>query len=137
LVGHNSFSTDGYWLLSELARCGRSIDELVLPGRRLVFEDTYPKLLEIKKRLKANLGISTLTNSAIHSKLWPQLATNGEVHTALWDAAATRDNWRNIHIRQSVQRVSSAQQQGRWAVVQAQNRLDALPAVDLSDAEEE
>ena len=138
MVGHNSLSTDGYWLLSELARCSRSVNELALPGRQLVFEDTYPKILETQKRLKVNLGISSLKNSAIHSKLWPHLAVNGEVHTALWDAAATRDNWRgSIHVRQSAQRVSSDQQQGRWAVVQAQNRLDALPAVDVSDGEEE
>lgn len=134
LVGHNSLFADNYWLLSELARCGRSLDELALPGRRVVFEDTYPKSEDARKRLKADLGLRNLKNADMHRSLWPEQweGGGGEVHAALWDAAATRDNWRHPRVRLSTVRLSAAQQQGHWKVLQARNELDALPG-DRSD----
>jgi hypothetical protein len=135
LVGHNSLHADNYWLLSELARCGRSVNDLALPGRRVVFEDTYPSEKH-QKRLKEKLNSISLKNSDIHRALWPSLAIEIEKHTALWDAAATRDNWQNIHIRHSVRRLSSAHQQAKWAVLQAQNHLEQEEKqVDESDGE--
>lgn len=132
LVGHNSFSADNYWLLSELARCGCSLDELALPGRRVVFEDTYPRSEAARKLLKQELNLRSLKNSEMHKSLWRQ--GGSEAHTALWDAAATRDNWRHPSIRLSTVRLSAAQQQGHWKVLQARNELDALP-LDISDSE--
>jgi hypothetical protein len=135
LVGHNSLHADNYWLLSELARCGRSVNDLALPGRRVVFEDTYPSEKH-QKRLKEKLNSISLKNSDIHRALWPTLAIQNEKHTALWDAAATRDNWQNSHIRHSVRRLSSAHQQAKWAVLQAQNHLEQEEKqVDESDGE--
>jgi DNA polymerase III epsilon subunit-like protein len=134
LVGHNSLFADNYWLLSELARCGREVQELALPGRRVVFEDTYPKSEDARRRLKADLKLRSLKNSEVHHSLWPEQAGGTEAHTALWDAAATRDNWRHARVRRSAERLSAAQQEGHWKVLQARNVLDALPG-DVSDGD--
>jgi len=136
LVGHNSLFSDNYWLLSELGRCGGTVEELALASRRIVFEDTYPKTEEARRRLKADLKLPSLKNSEVHRALHPELCSGSEAHTALWDAAATRDNWTNPRIRKTTERLSAAQQIGHWKVLQARNALDALSA-DHSDGEDE
>jgi DNA polymerase III epsilon subunit-like protein len=119
LVGHNSLFADNYWLLSELARCGRKVQELALPGRHVVFEDTYPKSEDVRRRLRAELALRSLKNSELHRSLWPEQGSGTEeAHTALWDAAATRDNWGHIRVRQSAERLSAAQQECHWKSLQ-------------------
>lgn len=114
LIGHNSTSNDNYWLLSELSRCGRSINELVLPGKKLVFEDIYPLFPHDQKRLKSELGAENLQNSTLYKLLYPH-ASASDAHTALWDAFATRDIWcASRIIRECSTRFSLDEQLDRW-----------------------
>jgi DNA polymerase III epsilon subunit-like protein len=125
LIGHNSFSTDNYWLMTELARYGRNIEELLTDGRKLVFEDTYPKGTTERKRLRETLGIDKLGNSAIHKHLKSTFhgqrsndieeeggdeGAGVEIHRALWDAAATRDNWSDPRMKVATTRRTLSEQ---------------------------
>ena len=134
LIGHNSFFSDNYWLLAELERCGRAVEELATGGRRLVFEDIYPKSEETKRRLKSALNITSLKNSDIHGLFFG--GSSREVHHALWDAAATRDNWRDARVRASTTRISLEQQLGHWKVLAARNALEGMHS-DHSDCSTE
>jgi DNA polymerase III epsilon subunit-like protein len=121
LVGHNSRFTDNYWLLAELARCRRSVEELALPGVRVVFEDTLPRKKGTRAQLKEALRCPSLKNSDLHRRLCSEQYEAGdgaEAHTALWDAAATRDNWRHPEVRRATERLSLAQQLESWEALQ-------------------
>lgn len=114
LAGHAAIPNDNYWLLSELQRCGRSIEELAIPGVELMFEDTFPLFPHQQRRLKAHLETINLQNSTIYRTLYPN-APAGEVHSALWDASATRDNWLASQIvRECSTKLTLSQQLHKW-----------------------
>ncbi len=123
LVGHNSHCQDDLWLLAELERCGRSVQELCVGGRRLVFEDTYPRG-KAGEPLKRALGSTGLGNSEIHRVLH---GGGGEAHAALWDAAATRDNWQDERVRAHVGRRAARRQELEWEERKLRAALDAVP----------
>jgi DNA polymerase III epsilon subunit-like protein len=133
LVGHNSFSTDNYWLLTELHRADIDVKDLTLDGRRLVFEDVYPRTEESRKQLKKSLGLSSLRNSDIHAKLFGGSAQ--EAHHALWDCAATKQNWQDARVACFTRRMSLAQQLGHWDLVLRKAALEKL-LDDVSDIDE-
>lgn len=97
LVGHNSTSTDIYQLLAELERMSaaegrqREITELLLPGKELVFEDTYPSRLCDRSAFQEELGVDDMKLSTLYKTLCKKSIF--EAHNALWDASATRDIW--------------------------------------------
>lgn len=135
LVGHNSSSTDSYWLLSELYRARRSLWELRLSDRtEIFFEDTYPSTMESRVQLMLALAVPDVKNGTLYGALYTssgggveKSSTPGEGeneeessppqsrHTALWDCCATRDMWcASSEIRRRCVLLTAEEQIRRW-----------------------
>lgn len=136
LVGHNSSSTDSYWLLSELYRARRSLWELRLSDRtEIFFEDTYPSTVESRAQLKLALAVPDVKNGTLYGALYTSSGGGVEKsssslgegeneeessapqsrHTALWDCCATRDMWcASSEIRRRCGLLTAEEQIRRW-----------------------
>lgn len=126
LVGHNSSSTDSYWLLSELYRARRSLWELRLSDRtEIFFEDTYPSTVESRGQLMLALEVPDVKNGTLYGALYTSSGGGVEKssscpppqsrHTALWDCCATRDVWcASSEIRRRCVRLTAEEQIRRW-----------------------